>query len=486
MANISVALDEVAKKWNTSGQIALAKEGTLWHFNHYGYDDRENLRETSRESRYTLSLQMPLLLALASLRLIESKKLDLKDPISTYLPEVPYGDQIHIEDLLRRRSGLIDYFYGIRMLELNEDPHHQNLSDEKRTIVEQMYFNQERTFEKVLKLIEGHELVFVPGTVGYPPSETELIFLMEIICRITKQAPFEAMKTLVFDVFGMSGVLKGKASEGISYKVLKENILIRTPLDYEAPHLLTMGSEDLIALVCAISKGQGLKLKTWKLATKFDEENTGLLFEDANGFACSRVELLGSGLYLYFNIEMKVAFAALVNEEQTFENVDGDWQFFRKDLRQAVDAQLTYPVNTKMIKLNKENLWSALGISVAKDQLDFVLEAKSSIAMGLLYKTKKVFVQMEGTRSIGLLVLDVDHKKQHYSIDIIQIDQRFQGRGYGKHMLTFAVSYLKKAGAKELEIGVHRRNKAAQKLYMSVGFTAKKIYEEGMSLHMIL
>jgi RimJ/RimL family protein N-acetyltransferase len=53
-------------------------------------------------------------------------------------------------------------------------------------------------------------------------------------------------------------------------------------------------------------------------------------------------------------------------------------------------------------------------------------------------------------------------------------------------MLKWAVDYLKNEGAKELEIGVNRFNIAAQKLYLSVGFSVKAVYEEGMTLHMEL
>ena len=60
------------------------------------------------------------------------------------------------------------------------------------------------------------------------------------------------------------------------------------------------------------------------------------------------------------------------------------------------------------------------------------------------------------------------------------IDKRYQYRGFGKIMLEFAVDYLKKAGAKRLEIGVNRFNFPAQKLYKSVGFTEDNVFEEGI------
>ncbi len=139
-----------------------------------------------------------------------------------------------------------------------------------------------------------------------------------------------------------------------------------------------------------------------------------------------------------------------------------------------------------MIRINKKNIWNALNIKVEPEQIEYVLEAKSSIAMCLAYKNYQAFAEMEGDRVVGLLVLDINKKKDHYYISIVQIDRRYQGRGYGKIMMEWAVEYLKKQGAKELEIGVSRFNIAAQKLYQSVGFDIKSVYEDGITMHAVL
>ena len=41
--------------------------------------------------------------------LVQEGKLHINDPISKYIPDVPYGDTITIEQLLNMRSGLFDY-----------------------------------------------------------------------------------------------------------------------------------------------------------------------------------------------------------------------------------------------------------------------------------------------------------------------------------------------------------------------------------------
>lgn len=479
-------LDGVASKWETSGHIILAEAGEVLYQKAFGYADRAALASTQMDTRYGLSLHMPLLLCLAALKLIEDKMLNLKDFVSDYLPELEAGKLITIEDLLRRRSGLVDYFYGVIMVNLNENQAHRELPIEARIVAEQEQRYVHRTLKSVINLVNGKPLEYEPGTVGFSPSETELVVLMGVICKITGLSAFESMKRLVFEPFNMLGVRAGQETNSASYKVYEESKLVRMPLDYPVPDVFTMTVTDGLAMVKAISLQQVLKPKTWAMASRFDKEGLGLILENANGFSCSSVELLGYGFYLYFQPELSLAFAALVNEEQKFKHEEGQWQFFRKSLRNAVDGLYTYPKATKMVRVSKDNLWDALTISVEPSQIDFVLDAKSSIAMGLVHKTKKVFVQMEGKKAIGILVLDIDHKRAFYDIDIIQIDKRFQGRGYGKRMLAFAIDYLKQAGAKELLIGVNRFNYAAQKIYMAAGFTPKKIHEEGMQLQLVI
>lgn len=75
MGKLSTDIDIVALRWQTSGHIILAKSGEVVHQKHYGFADRDNKRKTKKDSRYVLSLQTPLLLGLATLRLMEQGQL---------------------------------------------------------------------------------------------------------------------------------------------------------------------------------------------------------------------------------------------------------------------------------------------------------------------------------------------------------------------------------------------------------------------------
>ncbi len=55
-------------------------------------------------------------------------------------------------------------------------------------------------------------------------------------------------------------------------------------------------------------------------------------------------------------------------------------------------------------------------------------------------------------------------------IDILAVDARFQGRGYGRETLRHMLAYMKQQGANHAHLECLLRNKAANSLYESEGF----------------
>lgn len=96
------------------------------------------------------------------LQLIQEGRLSLDDPVSKYLPDVPNGAHISIEQLLAMRSGLYNY---TETLELN------------RALDEQP--DRVWTPEQLLALSFEHPPEFAPGTrFGYSNTNTILLGLI--------------------------------------------------------------------------------------------------------------------------------------------------------------------------------------------------------------------------------------------------------------------------------------------------------------------
>ncbi|MBI9013130.1 MAG: GNAT family N-acetyltransferase [Clostridiales bacterium] len=480
---IKQEIDKVSNDWNLSGNFILLKDGEILHNNHYGYANRELESPTKKDTKYTMDSNEMFFISLAVMVAIDEGKLKLSDSLREFFPEFKHRDKVTVEHLLRNESGLIDFYHEKLMVELEADATYLELSEHDRVRREKQVLYENRDFKKVYSLIESCDLDYEPGTKKNG-SETNAVFLCEILKVVTDQEPFDYLKEHVFNPLNMSTVCRNQSHESLSYTVHKMTELVRMPIDYEVDGLFDVTVEDMLKLLVAFSKRKIISKKLWKKALKYNEEGRGIIFANANGFDCTNTTFLGYGFYSYMNHKTGVAFASLVNEDQTFKYIDNSWHYFRRDSRETVASVLTYPVDTKMIKLNKTNFWNAMNITIEEEQNSFVLDAKASVAMGLMYKTKKTFVQMEGNLVVGLLVLNVDKKKDDYNIDIIIIDKRFQNRGYGKHMVKWAVEYLKKEGAKTLTIGVSRQNIGAKKIYMNAGFVPKSVYDGGMELVM--
>ena len=479
-------LTEVANNWDISGSVFVLQKNDTLYEKSFGFSDRDKGLQTTSQSRYLLHSESEFFTALSIFLLIDQNRLKLSDKLAKYIPEYPLCGGITIKHLIKSNSGIPDFFYNCLMVAFDQDPEYKALDDIARIPVEKKAYYENSNFQAVLSLIKSLPLEYKPGTKDMTPSQSNSIFLAEIVRRITGGSVFDFLDAHLFSSLHMHSVLQGDCADTVSYAVFRETTLVRLPLDYFVEGLLTVTPEDMKKLLAALCKRELFSEALWSKILKKDSEGNGLLFENANGYDCADVSFLGYGFYCYFNHASGTAFASLVNEDQKMTFSEGTWHYFRRDSREAIDAALTYPLNTKIVKIAKSNFWDALNLKVTKDQAEFVLEAKSSVAMGLMYKTKKTFVQMEGNTCVGLLVLDINPKKDYYHIDIILIDKRYQGRGYGKHMLKFAVEALKAAGAKSLKIGVNRFNYGAQKIYMDAGFTPKSIYEEGMELHMNL
>lgn len=342
-----------------------------------------------------------------------------------------------------------------------------------------------RSFKHVLTLIGEQELDFEPGT-NKNESETNWVFLAEIIERISGMSLYEYEKKYIFNPLSMSSTVEGYHANTVSYISYRTKELIRVPVDYNVEGVFTTIFDDLCKLLKGLTEGRLLSNKAWNTMLKYDSEGNGICVDNSNGIACSQIDFIGYKFMVYFNQQSGLCYGNLENEELLMTNEGGVWNYFRKEAKKEIEGLFTYPMNTKMVRINKRNLWNALSIKVEPEQHEYVLEAKSSIAMCLVHKNYQAFVEMEGDRAVGLLILDIDKKKNHFYIDIVQIDRRYQGRGYGKIMMEWAVDYLRNQGVKELEIGVNRFNIAAQKLYRSVGFDIKAIYEDGMTMYAVL
>ena len=484
---LSRRIDEIAEKWDTSGAVVVIVDDKVVHKETYGYADREKGIRTSPDSTYLISSKSPLLMGLCIMQLVDRKRVSLRDTLDQYIPEYRHASRITVKQLLYDKTGIPDYFYSGKMIELSQSKEHQALSDEDRFRVERYAYESPITFAEVHAIVSDAPLEFEPGSRSSNWSASNAVFLQEIIERVSGLSLIDYQRKHVFEPLGMNQTVPGRDATTVSYGCIKETVLVRLPLVGEIDHAFRTTIDDMVKLMKGVVNRQLMSRRAWKTALLYDSAGRGIIAQHANGVACGQGGILGYEFTLYFDQDMKIACIHITNESQTQRRINDEWSYFRKEMRQAIEEETTYPRFTSLKPYSQQIAWEAMNLAVDESQQSFVLDAKSSLCYALAKpNVRKSYVLMEGSRSVGLLVLVVDKKKSLYDVDILLIDKRYQRRGFGKIMLSKALEILKQQGARRVEIGVSRFNIAAQRLYFSLGFERVAVYEEGMWLRIDL
>ena len=486
-SKIETKILELAEKFGENGAFLANHKGETVLSTVYG-KNLSTEEPIKAENRYLMPLCCSSMLILCAFILIDGGKLRLGDKISKFIPEFEHADKITIRHLLAGKSGIRDFYFGEIRRTLDEDAEYSSLSDIDRRKRDMQLYLRDYSFETVLNSIKGKELEHEPGVSG-DFSSSGAAFLREIIERVTRIPVSEFIEKEIFEKLGMEDTGIGISEDALPLFALfrnEEYICFETE-NTDFPFFTTT-VPDLEKLMLGIFEHKLFSEKLWKTANKFDSDNEGLGFEGLDGFSVFALDFNEfSSAVFYFDKENDFCWLRATNcGSKYIQEDDSKILFFPKEVRMELGALFTFPKNTKMVPYGSRNWLQATNLEIRPDQREFVSGALDTIAYSAAYKNHKLFVEMEGEKAIGLLDLSVDKKKGDYNIEIVLIDRRYQGRGFGKFMLNFAVDYLKKAGAKKLSIGVNRFNIPAQKLYKSVGFKEDCVYDEGIWMTQIL
>lgn len=149
----------------------------------------------------------------------------------------------------------------------------------------------------------------------------------------------------------------------------------------------------------------------------------------------------------------------------------------------------------RLEKINSKNVWKIINLHVSKSQDDFVASNTESIVEA--YTTISAngvalpFGIYEDDTPIGFLMIgyDVDDEwdgapkiaKGNYNLWRFMIDEKYQGKGYGKKALKMAIDYIKTYPCGKAEycyLSYEPENTNAKKLYSSFGFVENGEYDE--------
>ncbi len=163
-----------------SGAILVAKGNNILYQDARGEASKRYHIKNNLETKFNLGSMNKMFTSVAILQLVESKLIDLKDPINKYVDETwlpsDITSRVNIHHLLSHTSGLGSYF-------------NETFWNSSRTL--------NRNVDDFKSLVKGDSLAFEPGK-QYSYSNTGMLLLGVIIQKVTNQDYFEYIENNIF------------------------------------------------------------------------------------------------------------------------------------------------------------------------------------------------------------------------------------------------------------------------------------------------
>lgn len=180
--------NNVWEKGNLSGGVLVAKGDHILLEKYTGFTQENDQQPISENTPLHVASVSKTLTSMAVLKLIESGKISLTDPITKYFPKFPYPD-IEVLQLLNHRSGLPKYEHFIDHI----DPKAPELSKPYLT-------NQD-----VLNMLIQYKPELARQTnTGFMYCNTNFALLALIVEQVTKKPFPQAMKEMIFQPLKMN------------------------------------------------------------------------------------------------------------------------------------------------------------------------------------------------------------------------------------------------------------------------------------------
>ena len=127
-------------------------------------------------------------------------------------------------------------------------------------------------------------------------------------------------------------------------------------------------------------------------------------------------------------------------------------------------------------EITEDNYFEYIELKVSEEQRRFVTDPVTSLAHAwLYYDNARPFTIYSDETMVGYLMLDIDYKcdspAKTCAVWRLMIDEKHQGKGYGKTALEWSVQYLKdNCNPDVIRVNLIRGNDIAELMYRNFGF----------------
>jgi diamine N-acetyltransferase len=137
-------------------------------------------------------------------------------------------------------------------------------------------------------------------------------------------------------------------------------------------------------------------------------------------------------------------------------------------------------VEITLREITKDNWRECVDLKVGPGQEKFVAPNLFSIAEAKFEPEWRPLAIYRGETMVGFTMYGRDERDGSYWIIRLMIDAAYQGRGYGRAAMIEVIRQLKeKPDCREIRISFVPENKAAEQLYLNLGFERTGWIEEG-------
>lgn len=166
-----------------SGSILIARRGEVLLSKGYGMANYELSAPNTPQTKFHLASVSKTFTAAAIMILQEQGKLNVRDPLTKFIPDYPNGERITIHHLLTNTSGIAN---------VNNFPEYATQSKFPHTPADLVAMFKQKTLD------------FEPGSRGYTESNSNYNLLAYIIEQLSGQTYGEFLKKNIFDPLGLS------------------------------------------------------------------------------------------------------------------------------------------------------------------------------------------------------------------------------------------------------------------------------------------
>ena len=126
--------------------------------------------------------------------------------------------------------------------------------------------------------------------------------------------------------------------------------------------------------------------------------------------------------------------------------------------------------------ITEDNFLDAFHLRLTPGQEDFVSPPIRSLAQAYVYRNQcQPFGICAEGKMVGYVIVIYDYDAPEYDIWHMMIDEKLQGRGYGRESLDQVIDYIRTkpfGDADRVALTCNKRNVIARKLYESKGFSS--------------